>query len=340
MTQQHYLTQQDKYLPLAFYTIPVIEVCCARGVKQDKLLRGTGIFKTDIIEGKTVSVSQILRLFTNAKSLTPGNDCAFQIGRAIASQQHSVTHALAYSRNFEESLRIIKRFEGLCSPFIGATLLKENNCGYWLMRRKFDLGKLEQFILEIFTTAMVSLSQRLLGQRIKFHFGFTWQRPSYIQEYEENLGYRVHFEQPINMIAAELPQLQRPNLTPNNLMKWHELRKSNAEVTTKTSLLEHVRATLLQWPNLSLPQAAEKLGMSAATLKRKLSEQAVSFTKLQYEVRKHQAIYYLLLQNLNNEQSASLMHISDITNFRRAIKSWTGYTPSQLKQLSPLLPLY
>jgi AraC-like DNA-binding protein len=73
--------------------------------------------------------------------------------------------------------------------------------------------------------------------------------------------------------------------------------------------------------------------MSAASLKRKLSEHQTSFSDLHDNIRRQQAIFYLQVQKLNNEQSAVKMAFSDITNFRRAVKRWTGLTPSELRQV-------
>jgi len=336
-----YLNYQDKYLPLELYAAPVVDVCIAREVNINKLLRGTGIFKADIIKGEHASPSQILRLFSNAQALTPGYDCAFQIGRRFAANQQSTAmQALHYSRNFEETLRLVKLFENVCSPFIAATFIKQKGSGYWLLKQKFGLGKLEQFVMEIFCTALVSLSQHILGHRIKFHFGFQWSKPRQIQEYEENLGYRTYFEQPTNIIAVQWSLLTKGNANRNDLLKRHAIHKANEFVMCKFSLLEHVRHLITDSPIAApLPQIAEQLKTSPATLKRKLKEHGSSFKLLQDEVRKHQAIHCLILQGLNNEQSAHLMDISDPTNFRRSIKRWTGYTPSELKKACDFLPL-
>lgn len=335
-----YLNYQDKYLPLELYAATVVDVCIAREVNINKLLRGTGIFKTDIIKGEHASPSQILRLFSNAEALTPGYDCAFQIGRRLAAnQQSTVMQALHYSRSFEEAMRLVRLFENICSPFIAARFIKQNGSGYWLLKQKLGLGKLEQFVIEIFCTALVSLSQHIIGHRIKFHFGFQWQKPRQIQEYEENLGYRTYFEQPANIIAVEWSLLVKSNLNRNDLLKRHAIHKANELMMGKLSLLEHVRHLIADAPMSPLPQIAEQLKTSPATLKRKLKEHGSSFTQLQDEVRKHQAIYYMILQGLNNEQSAQLMDISDSTNFRRSIKRWTGYTPSELKKICDFLPL-
>ena len=336
----NYLSYQDKYLSLELYGAPVLEVCKARGVDENKLLRGTGIFKTDIVHGKLANPKQVLKLLANAESLTPGYDCAFQIGRRLAAnQQHCLMQALHQTRSFAESMRIAAVFENLCSPFLSASYFVEKGFGYWLLREKVGLGKLNQFITETFCTALVSLSQHVMGHRLKFHFGFQWKQPKYIQEYEENLGYRNHFSQACNLIAIDLTLLEKSSAKRNDLYKWHSLHQSKKLAYRAPVFLELIRGMIKKYPNECLANIATRVDMSSATLKRKLKEHSHSFKQLQDEVKKHQAIHCLLLMEMNNQQSAITLHIDDLTNFRRAIKRWTGKTPTELKYQTSFLPL-
>lgn len=335
-----YFNYQDKYLPLDLFAAPVLDVCKARGVDENKLLRGTGIFKTDIVRGEFASAKQLLKLLGNAASLTPGYDCAFQIGRRYAAnQQHFVMQAIHQSRSFSEAVRIIKLFENICSPFLSASYFQENGCGYWLLRDKVGLGKLNQFITEIFCTALVSVSQHVLGHRIKFHFGFEWSKPRYIQEYEENLGHRNHFSQLFNIIAVDLSLLPEAATKRNDLSKWHALHQAKKQWHKQHTFLDYLRCFVAKYPHDSLQEVAARMATSPATLKRKCKEHQISYKQLQDEVKKHQALHCLLFKGMNNEQSALTLNISDVTNFRRAIKRWTGKTPSELKYHCSFLPL-
>ncbi|OKY26691.1 MULTISPECIES: AraC family transcriptional regulator [Thalassotalea] len=338
MSKTTYLSYQDKCFPLQHFATPIIEVCGARGVDPQKLLRGTGIFIADIVEGRQASAKQLLLLFAHAQKMTPGYDCAFQIGhQLIANQQNSVLQAIQYSRNIEEVFRLIGIFEHIFTPFIGASFIKEKSRGYFLLRQKFGLNKLTPFITEIFITALVSLSQQLIGRKLPFHFGFEWPQPSYIQEYEENLGFDIQFSQPTAFIAFDLSWLKLQNKQRNDLRKWHAVHQAKAEYVFQPTLLELIRLQFKSTPDITLPDIARTLNTSPATVKRKLNELTVSYRQLHHEMRKHLAIECLLVRDLNNEQSASVMDISDPTNFRRAIKKWTGYTPTELKKIYTLL---
>jgi AraC-like DNA-binding protein len=63
-----------------------------------------------------------------------------------------------------------------------------------------------------------------------------------------------------------------------------------------------------------------------------LKEHNISFQQLVDELCCQEALYYLQIQKLKNQQSATNMRFNDVNNFRRAVKRCTGLTPSELRQ--------
>lgn len=57
------------------------------------------------------------------------------------------------------------------------------------------------------------------------------------------------------------------------------------------------------------------MGMSAATFKRKLKLHNTTFLTEKDRVHRQQAMFYVAEQGYSNEQVASALHFSDITNF-------------------------
>lgn len=72
---------------------------------------------------------------------------------------------------------------------------------------------------------------------------------------------------------------------------------------------------------------AETLGMSVATLRRRLVEEGASFRALRMEALKEQAVK-LLHTDMPLVQVAERLGFSDVRSFSRAFKSWTGVTPN------------
>jgi AraC-like DNA-binding protein len=84
-----------------------------------------------------------------------------------------------------------------------------------------------------------------------------------------------------------------------------------------------------QIPDLN--QLARKLGCSTRTLRRRLSNEAISLNTLKNECRLEIATDLLRNSSLTVEQIASRVSFSDAIVFRRAFKRWTGVSPSDFR---------
>lgn len=333
MTHNLFLTHSDKALPVRQLANSLVQVALARGVQEQKLLRGTGIFSEDLLTGKKCSCRQLQRLIANAMQQYKGFDLAFQFGQHLVSA--FVNDALPYfthARDFGECLRAFPSFQTRLYPLVSAFRYDQSDAMLLVLQDAMGSGKQFRFIVEAYCAALVTLARHCTGKRLALHFSFPFSRPKQIQEYEEGLGFRLSFEQPFFTIQIDRQALTTPCLQPNRQFKQFALRRFLEQREYKLGLLDTVRYYLRRNVNPTLPDIANALSLSPASLKRKLSDHDTTFSLLHDDVRCQQAIYYLQIQKLNNEQSALRMAFTDITNFRRAVKRWTGMTPSQLRQ--------
>lgn len=325
----------DKLFPAHQLASCIVDVCTARDVNIHRLLRGTGIFADDLLDGRPLSAHQLLSLLINAQQLTPGYDCSFQIGRRLVNSHNDpVMQAAKHARSFMEVMRILNVYGLFVSPFLTASFYKDgkSEIGYLALQQRFGCQKVFQFVIEIYCTALVALNQQLLGRRMAVEFHFPFKRPRHIQEYEENLGYRLKFEQPALLVSFAKSEAKIRYSQHNDWVKRHAIRQIKAHYPCVHTLLDITRRLIQTSPEKGLSDIASDIGMSPATFKRKLKEQGVTFKQLHDDTRLQEAINCLLVQRLNNEQSASHMSFSDLTNFRRSIKRWTGFTPNELRQ--------
>ena len=99
------------------------------------------------------------------------------------------------------------------------------------------------------------------------------------------------------------------------------------------SVLEMVRARLLarlpQDP--SLARIARDLRMGVRTLQRQLEGAGASFQELLEDVRRTQAVQYLVGSDEAIERIATRVGYGDPSNFRRAFRRWTGTGPSAFR---------
>ena len=83
---------------------------------------------------------------------------------------------------------------------------------------------------------------------------------------------------------------------------------------------------------IALEDIARELNMSGRTLRRRLAASGMSFEGLVENVRKTRALSLLTHSGISVEQVAAETGYSDVRNFRRAFKRWTGVSPSEYRQ--------
>ena len=95
--------------------------------------------------------------------------------------------------------------------------------------------------------------------------------------------------------------------------------------------VEAMLEPLLEHGDLSLDRLASELGMSRATLQRRLKTEGTSFEAILDGLRQRLARRYLRKENFSVKKTAYLLGFSDPAAFSRAFKRWTGQSPSELR---------
>ncbi|MBU2876738.1 MULTISPECIES: AraC family transcriptional regulator [Alteromonadaceae] len=340
MDENRFFYVDDKVIPAHQLAASILDFSRSRDVNKHKLLRGTGIFNQDLVSDRKLSALQLLQLMGNAQSLTPGHDCGFLLGkRMFPGNYGAISNALMHSRNLADAFTVLAVLRSQICPFLDTKHYASQQRHYVLITDAIGCGERFQFIAELYCTALVSAVKLILGQRIPFQFNFPFPRPKYIQEYEVHLGHRLNFSQPAMSISFDKKWLASLCINRSDSLKRHALRQCKMVSMPSKGFIEAVRTTISKHSDCGLQKAAEKFCMSPATFKRKLKQHGYTFQQIHDEVGKQEAIYLLQVQQLSNEETAHLMQFSDIPNFRRSVKRWTGLTPSQLRTTTEN-PLY
>ncbi|MNF49721.1 HTH-type transcriptional regulator VirS [compost metagenome] len=77
-----------------------------------------------------------------------------------------------------------------------------------------------------------------------------------------------------------------------------------------------------------LEKIASDLNMSGRTLRRRLTEHALTFEALLEQVRQARTMSLLANPEMSIERITEEVGYSDVRSFRRAFRRWTGQSPS------------
>lgn len=327
---------QDKVIAGFWLVTTAIEVALPRGANIHKLLRGTGIFEDAITHDLMISINQYNALLTNVQAQTKGNDVGFLLGSALATTwKTSPLFALSSFENTSDIIHALmceQSFRWCIAPLVYNRQYELDEHLLWVPEATIRNEKLKVFVIEIFFSCLFSLLKQVTGQRVPLAFTFNASRPRNIADFETHLGLRISFNQPVTGIWLNKAYLA--SVSDVLVDKQISTHKQTSTLGQGMSLTDFVRNNVFSNVNCGLADIANYLGVSTATLKRKLKEHGTNYRLLSEEVMRNKAIVLLSLQKLTNEQASAQMDMSDLPNFRRTIKRLTGKTPSELRTIS------
>ncbi|HAE49350.1 MAG TPA: AraC family transcriptional regulator, partial [Tistrella mobilis] len=98
--------------------------------------------------------------------------------------------------------------------------------------------------------------------------------------------------------------------------------------------LRHLLAATRPYAGLSETAAARALGMSRATLARRLASSGMSFRLVRDELRRDLACSLLRRTELSLADIADRLDFSEPSAFQRAFRQWTGQPPARWRRLN------
>lgn len=345
-----YFVQQSPAITATVLPLALVNLGKQRGIHPDKLLKGTQLFYQDLTQPhKLISQQQWVRLVTNSQKLINQDDLSFMLGRQLLPQlPANLRHAIEHGRNLAQVLGLVAKQQVTLCPHFFVTVKNHQNKHYWLLNEAISVEHLQYqiFMFELYASALVSIIKTQLGQMApNLSIRLPYQQPKYIEQYHTylscdcqfivNPGFnamQISFDK--ELLFCQFAQADQKLMT--HYLSQHPVDHK----TNGVGLLQYVNHLIEQQikteGQATLENIANQMQISVATLKRKLSQHNTSFQRLFDQQRQQQAIFQLTEQRLSNEQVANELNFNDLTNFRRAIKRWTGLTPSALKRLLPI----
>lgn len=330
----------DKVIAAHHQPALLVDLLRTEGICSHRILRGTGLFIEDILEGeRLISPEQFIQLIRNARKLSNDPGLSFRWGAQLWPGHYGqYSHLLANAANLEDALDILVQYRRYLCPLVSPRLIKDDQYGYVQWVDAIGLGEEYRFVIEAVFAGVMSMTRWLAEQRLPWQCTFSYSEPVCAEQYQVNLSSRVCFDIGVDSLIIERAWLRQPWHQANAIaaqIARRECQRMNNSVATSSfpdvvyqHMLDHVREPL------SLADMAALFDMSSATFKRKLRKHQCQFQRLQDRVRFHVCVYLIHVQGWNNEQIADYLAFSDSNNFRRAFKRWAGVTPSDNRSMA------
>lgn len=195
------------------------------------------------------------------------------------------------------------------------------------------------FVVDRVLSSFHFLIPWLTGQEdlvTEVHFEF--EAPTYADKYRQFFNCPVKFATESNSLelvesALEIPVIfHNRSLFDSLLITCEQLLAELSQTETIGQMVQKALGPMLHEGNPSLESVAQELRMQPWTLRRRLSDQDLSFHNILEDMRKDLAINYVKNPKLSFGEIAYRMGFSSASAFQRAFKRWTGTTAGEFRK--------
>ena len=340
-TGGNFVTRLD-HLPFK-YTTYAVEVAAEHGIDVRPYLEMAGLGKTF----RRNTGSEILRknyyrfiglVFEHCDIPAYG----LQVGQKFTAFDYGVLgYAVASSRTIGDAMRVFLRYQQIAGS--DGTFRKDQQVedGNVIIQVRSDLSKEELYRFDVEKSVgqwfVDADSSNMASQLFFSRINFTFSRPDYADRMEAMLMCPLYFEQSANEIYIPEDRLTEPSAMAEEITT--ELCKRQCEkllqnIQNQGGLAEQVKRVIINQPGQRVrpEEIARQLNISYRTLRRRLSEEGISFKQIDHELRMRLATQYLRQTQLTTQEISFLLGYSEATNFHRVFKKWTTCTPGEYRE--------
>ena len=325
-------TWNDPLIPAWLQPLCALDLLQARGADADVVLRGSGLFRHQLpFTDRYITPQQWQRIVENSSRVPRSTEFGVQLGQQIAvNGLGPLSQGAVSASTFVDIASLISRSEWLISPLLRVRATCNDSHLYLLLDRRALPGR---SVHTMETAALATLSRlwRLVhGEAMPAIFFFQRPRDDSHHALQVHLGSQLRYELPFTGLRLTLTDARRrlPTASPN----VHA--RAEAEIRDLLGAQPLLTDAVVTWfdqaMGIRLELCADHLGISDATLKRRLNKFGYTFQRLLDQYRLQSALDALLVRGQCVESTAEELRFTDLSNFRRCFRRWTRSTPAAL----------
>lgn len=239
------------------------------------------------------------------------------------------------SQTFGDGLIRALSYQRLLSDVAQAYLVDEHSGASLIVDTRLG-SKLNHHFVVCVMYGMFRFFESITEQQFKpFEIDFTCTESQYIPEYERVFGCKVNFSKASNAIHFDKTVLSQSSRYEPELLSLHEqLADQHMKKLTQQDMVQNVKniiAELLESQDVTLDAVAQRMNISARTLRTVLSAAQTSFNTLLSDYRFHLAKRLLVKTDEPMDEIVYLTGFSEPSTFYRAFKRWAGLTPLEYR---------
>ena len=273
-------------------------------------------------------------IIARAHALTHEPALAFHVGTQMRLSSHGfLGFAAMTAGTVREALELATKFASTRTSAISLALHIEGDTASVVIEERTPLGDMREFLVVALLVGIWQLGQALTGGPLDGYAECAFPAPGYAAAMP--LAGRLRFERPAHRLVFAASVLGLPFVTADPVatkISTAQLERELANVVD-AGLPSRIRALFAARSDFPpITEVAKQLRMSTRTLKRKLAEHGTTFSALRDDQRRQRALLLLENRDLSIGEIATKLGYSELPNFTRAFRKWTGKTPNAYRE--------
>jgi AraC-like DNA-binding protein len=319
------------------YVNELLELAARWNVRPAEILKGLPLSHAQLADPTTrVPLRVCEAIVARAHQLTHEPALAVHVGTQMRLSSHGfLGFAAMTASNVREALDLAVRFASTRTSAIGLALYVEGDTASVVIEEKTDLGALREFVVIALLVGVWQLGRALTGKLLEGTGECAFPPPDFVVRLP--LRERLRFDRPNHRLVFPASSLEIPLLTADAVATQLAREQCERElaVLVDAGLPGRVRAALTARSDTpALTVIARELRMSPRTLKRKLADHGTTFSQIRDDMRRQRALLLLDNRALSVGEIAAKLGYSELPNFTRAFRKWTGVTPIAYRERS------
>jgi AraC-like DNA-binding protein len=310
-----------------------------KGIDNALLLSGSGIEINDLDDPDAIiTTEQELLVIKNLLKLDRDPSLGLIIGNQIHLGIHGKLGMAALSSNtLLDAIEIFFQFSDLLLTYFHYDLTVKDHLVFMKITELIDLTGIRRFICEREFVSTYRLASDLFGTSFSLiEARIAYPRPKYFSCYKDIFHCPIVFNASDHMFVFDSSYLFRQLPMANPLTRKlyiKECQQISLRLKKQMTMTDRIRQEILFHGDRfhTIDHLARYMNTSSRTIRRNLALEGTSYRGLLSDIRKNKAINMLRTTNLSIEQIAAELGYTDLSNFYRAFKSWTGHTPSSYR---------
>jgi len=322
------------------YAYELVAHCGRWRVTPEALLDGTRLTLESLKDPATrLTLEQITALVDRALALTREPALAFSLGVNMRLSWHGfLGFAAMTAPTVGEALAIAEQFSLTRTPAFGLSTYVQGSTASVVLEERAPLGTLREFAVIALLVGMSHIADELTGRALPGVAECAFPEPAYAVGLRTILaegGRTMRFGQPAHRLVFDASILDIAITTADPAamqLVRAQCDRELAAIAETRGFVGRVRSAAAGDDGFrSLDDVARAMRVSTRTLKRRLADQGTSFTDVLDEVRRQRALLLLDDRRLGMGDVAGRLGYSDVANFTRAFRRWTGQTPAAFR---------